>query len=373
MVMMATREEDEDEELLKGLTKEELAEFQDEMDEIDPDNELLPAAYRVPDQTEKEPTGPFDREHLIKYLKEEAANTEHTEELVPFEKKIRGKVWKGRERKKSDTPLLPDDLSEVLEGASEEELLEVAALLGIHGMLTTAQSEQVEADSAWESLRGSGLRKLKPGITKATKTKQYTDINAINELDLEAAMERLRSDDPSLVELNLNNHLDITETHLLEVGKLLKSNKYLTTLYLANTRMLDTPCKMIADALTTNKTLQHINLESNLLTREGVEALLEMLKVNSTLLELKIANQKQMVGHKTELMMGKVMAKNQTILRFGYKFESRGPRHTVNKHLIRNNDENRASRQVEEQKRRLEEGESIHLDGCVEEDEVSHV
>ena len=39
----------------------------------------------------------------------------------------------------------------------------LSAVLGIHGMLTTKQSEQVEADKAWESLKGSGLRRLKPG------------------------------------------------------------------------------------------------------------------------------------------------------------------------------------------------------------------
>ena len=35
-------------------------------------------------------------------------------------------MWKNKEKKKSNAPLLPDDLSEVLDCASEEELMELA-------------------------------------------------------------------------------------------------------------------------------------------------------------------------------------------------------------------------------------------------------
>ena len=63
---------------------------------------------------------------MIQYLREEAKNVDYGECYVPFEKKIRGKVWKNKEKKKSNAPLLPDDLSEVLDTASEEELMELA-------------------------------------------------------------------------------------------------------------------------------------------------------------------------------------------------------------------------------------------------------
>ena len=82
------------------------------------------------------------------------------------------------------------------------------------------------------------------GITKATKTKQFTDINAINELNLDAALNRLTSFDETLTELNLNNHKDITVEKLIIVANNLKTNKYLKTLYLANTQMTDSVCKV---------------------------------------------------------------------------------------------------------------------------------
>ncbi|XP_065660559.1 tropomodulin-1 isoform X2 [Hydra vulgaris] len=335
----------EDDELLTGLSKEELDEFNRELN--DPENELLPASQRAPDQTLLEPTGDFDREHLLTYLKEEALASENIEDFVPFEKKTRGRVWKAKEKKKSPILLLPDDLSDVLDMASEDDLIELAAVLGIHGMLNQKQSEQMEADKAWDSLKGSGLKKYKGGITKATKTKQYTDINAINELDLDKALTRLTSFDETLTELNLNNHKDITVEKLTLIADNLKENKFLKTLLLANTQMTDSVCKLFAEALIVNKTLESINLESNYLTRDGVSELLKMLEVNKSLKELRLDNQSQMMGHQLETKICKVLAKNQTLLRFGFTFQSRGPRHIANKYLMRNNDADRLVRQSE--------------------------
>jgi len=362
--MAATRTYDDDEDDLQDLTQEEIDELNDTID--DPDNELLPAGYRAPDQTTKVPTGPFDREHLIEYLKEEAKNVDYRGEgYVPFEKKIRGKVWKNKDRKKTNAPLLPDDLSEVLDTASEEELMELAAVLGIHGMLTQKESDIIDTDKAWDSLRGSGLKKFKPGITKATKTKTYTDINAVNELDLDAALERLKSEDPTLTELNVNNHMDMDVDKLTTIANCIRDNKHLKTLYMANTIMPDRVCKIVAESLKVNKTLETLNLESNEITREGMREMLKMLEVNTTLKELKLAGQSQKMGHQLELQMGKSVAKNHTLLRFGYNFDSRGPRHTVNKFIMRNIDADRDRRQKEEDERRLAAAEE-------EEDEDEH-
>ena len=94
---------------------------------LDQDN-LLPAGLQGDDQTTKTPTGPYDREKLMTYLKEEAELQPEISDpqFVPFEKKTRGRVFKAKERSKTSTPLLPDDLSDVLDAASEEDLLELA-------------------------------------------------------------------------------------------------------------------------------------------------------------------------------------------------------------------------------------------------------
>lgn len=59
-------------------------------------------------------------------MKQEALESEVGNDWVPYEKKTRGKVWKSKERKRDAAPMLPDELSDVLDDASEEDLLELA-------------------------------------------------------------------------------------------------------------------------------------------------------------------------------------------------------------------------------------------------------
>ncbi len=83
---------------------------------------------------------------------------------------------------------------------------------------------------------------------KGTKYKQYTDVNAVNELDLESAMKRLENDDAELEELNLNNHKDVTLEILSTVAGKLKTNQYLKRLYIANCRITDPVAKVRSDS-----------------------------------------------------------------------------------------------------------------------------
>lgn len=49
------------------------------------------------------------------------------------------------------------------------------------------------------------------------------------------------------------------------------------------------------------------------------------------------------MGHQCEVTITKVLAKNTTLLRFGFTFEGRGQRHTANKYIMRNNDSGKFS------------------------------
>lgn len=332
----------EDNALLDGLSAEDIAALK--LD-FDPENDLLPANERVPDQTEKSPTGPYDRTHLLEYMKTEALNSEVGHDYLPFEKKTRGKSWKPKPKKPAEeSNVLPNELTDVLENASESELMELAAVLGLHGMLNQNQSHEADADKAWKSLKGSGLKKYKPGVVKSAKYKKYTDINAVNELDLKNAMDQFENGDVSLEELNLNNHKDVTLEILSTVAKQLKTNRTLKRLYIANCQITDPVAKEFAEALMTNTTLEALNMESNYLTQVGVMELLKVIVNNTTLTELKLANQAQTSGHQLEAQIARTLEKNHTLVRFGFTFETRGPRHLANKYILRNNDAARKER-----------------------------
>lgn len=91
-------------------------------------NALLPVHERQGNQTDKENTGPFDRQHLLDHLEEQAKNEKERSDYVPYKKETRGKVWRPKEQpgRKEAAPLLPDDLSEVLDNATDEEMMELA-------------------------------------------------------------------------------------------------------------------------------------------------------------------------------------------------------------------------------------------------------
>ncbi|ERE90768.1 tropomodulin-4 [Cricetulus griseus] len=83
------RDIDEDE-ILRTLSPEELEQLDCELQEMDPENMLLPAGLRQRDQTKKSPTGPLDRDALLQYLEQQALEVKERDDLVPFtgEKKV---------------------------------------------------------------------------------------------------------------------------------------------------------------------------------------------------------------------------------------------------------------------------------------------
>ena len=67
----------------------------------------------------------------MEHLEEQAKNEKEREDYVPYKKEKRGKVWRPKDQpgRKEPEPMLPDDLSEVLDNATEEEMMELAGNL----------------------------------------------------------------------------------------------------------------------------------------------------------------------------------------------------------------------------------------------------
>lgn len=328
--------------LVETLSPEEIADLNAA---IDPENALLPVNERQANQTNKASTGPFDRQHLLNHLEEQAKNEKERDDYVPYKKETRGKVWRPKEKsaKKEPEPMLPDDLSEVLDNATEEEMLELAAILGVHSMLTQSQSNWAEKPDAGKALRGSGLKKYKPGLVKATKIKK-PDLTAVNELNVSKAMDQLKNNDPKLTSLNLNNHPEATAKVLQDIAEALLTNTSLKHVHLANTQMTDRIAKLFADVLNKNKTLETLNLESNFLTGVGIMEVMEALETNTTLQALRLSNQCSVIGSQVEQKMVNSLQKNKTLLNFGMSFDTQGPRIRAAELMLRNNDSIRQER-----------------------------
>uniref|UniRef100_A0A1A8I6M0 Leiomodin-1 n=1 Tax=Nothobranchius kuhntae TaxID=321403 RepID=A0A1A8I6M0_NOTKU len=162
-------------------------------------------------------------------------------------------------------------------------------------------------------------------------------------------LQQVRSNDPALTELNVNNSEVIKTKTLMEFAEALHNNSHIKTFALANCRADDHVAYAIAGMLRSNNTLTSVNLDSNLLTGKGILSLIQALQYNSTLTELRFQNQRHICGGKTEMEMVKILKENTTLLKLGYHFELAGPRMTTTNILSRNMDRQRQKR-LQEQK-----------------------
>lgn len=88
-------------------------------------------------------------------------------------------------------------------------------------------------------------------FVKGSKQKKDSSLYAVNELDLAVALEKLKSNDPNLTSLNVNNHKDIHKLNAIEaIIECIPSNTNLKALSMANTQMCDRHAKVRNDAST---------------------------------------------------------------------------------------------------------------------------
>ncbi|KAM9817059.1 tropomodulin-2 [Neosynchiropus ocellatus] len=320
---------DEDE-ILNKLSAEELKQLETALEEIDPENALLPAGMRQKDQTSKKATGMFDRERLLKYLEKEAMEYKDREDVVPFTGEKKGKVFvpktKPIESRKEDVTTLDPELEEALSSATDTELCDLAAILGVHTLVTSTQTYD-----------GTRSKDGYNNVIKGEKMNPVFD-EPPNPTNVEETLQRIKSNDSSLTEVNLNNIKNIPIPTLKDFAKAMERNTHVKKFSLAATRSNDPIAVVFSDMLRENKTLQSLNLESNFITGVGVQALVEALRDNETLTEIKIDNQRQQLGTTVEMEIAKMLEENNTIVKFGYHFTQQGPRSRAAAAITKNND-----------------------------------
>ncbi|NWV27100.1 TMOD4 protein, partial [Origma solitaria] len=136
------RDIDEDK-ILQELSPEELAQLDMELAEMDPENVLLPAGLRQRDQTQKSPTGPLDRDALLQHLERQALEAEERQDLVPFTGEKKGKPFVPKDTQQ-DVPheeqvTLEPELEEALANATDAEMCDIAAILGMYTLMSNKQ------------------------------------------------------------------------------------------------------------------------------------------------------------------------------------------------------------------------------------------
>jgi len=334
--------------LMKEMDEDTLQQLLCDIADMDPDNTMLPVGFRQRDQTAKEATGDLSRDKLMNFLEEEGSAVPDKEEEVAYEAgKKRGKVFKIPEKIISDNPYanessgkvdLEPEVEKALADATDLELTDLAAVLGLHKMLNNEQLYEAQASGGemvcTESWKDNTLCKMKTDII---------DESFVNETDIEDVMNKIKNNDASLDDVNLNN-LEISTEQLLEVVGAMKSNSSVKYFSIANTRANDEVAKACGAMLADNKSLEVFNCETNFITTNGIIAMIEPLRMNTNLVELRIANQRSKLANKAEENLMNVMEANNSIKKLGYTFSCPGPRHMVGSFITRNVDMARQKR-----------------------------
>jgi len=324
--------------LLQGLTAEEVEELNGD---FDPDNSLLPPAHRCRDQTTKLPTGPLNRKKLLAFLEKKAKEEKDWEEQKPYTGEKRGKVYVPKEPPKVENIVDEDvqtEWDDILSKATEEELVDLAAVLGFHGMLN-----QVQYNASIEDKEIVGGFK---GVARHQDLKLF-DEQAPNMTDYEDSLKKLSENDPKLKHLNLNNIKGIPKEKLIQIVQTLKTNTHLEILEMASVDATDFVAKALAEAMQENKTLEILNIESNFIGGESIVEILKGINCQKKLKEFRVDNQKPSVlGNQVEMAITKLIEDNDSILRFGIWFEFPDARVRVQEKIQKNNDLIRQARKT---------------------------
>uniref|UniRef100_UPI0037E81382 leiomodin-1 n=1 Tax=Semicossyphus pulcher TaxID=241346 RepID=UPI0037E81382 len=302
---------------------------------------------------------------LVSKMVEKQSKTQETPapESRPEEKKLKADEKKAEDKNKPDVKLerQPSERGDVQVKNDKAEKRTDREELVNHSDHVKEKEKKVEEnkeDSKGKAKKvdkteklGNCVAKNSPNSKAKEEEEEDEDSSMFDEL-----MEQVRSNDPALTELVVNNSEVIKTKTLIEFAEALHKNTHIKKFALANCRADDHVAYAIAGTLRGNKTITSINVDSNHLTGKGILALIQALQHNSTLTELRFQNQRHICGGKTEMEMTKILKENTTLLKLGYHFELAGPRMTATNILSRNMDRQRQKR-LQEQKQAQANGE----------------
>jgi len=350
-------------ELVDRLTP---GEIQSLLDECDPDDPHIPPSMRSNYKCEKAPTGALNKQALLDFINDQALNTPDIPDAVPFVPgTVRGKKWIPPPKPKDNTLNtlgiedsieldidLGDETEKALKGATTNDIIDLAGVLGLHSMMNQEQYHSAQSDK-WADRPDPSTGWS--GVTKATPLKKFPE-EAPNMTSPDDVLKKMKAGD--IKTANLNN-VPMGEEKALEIFQALRNNETLTELSMANTTLGDYGAANLAAALEANATLQKLNIESNNVSPQCLVKIFEAANVQQVLTQIKGSNQMaQFLGNKVEMAITKAVEGNKTIQRVGLHFEFGDCRNRVAVQLQKNLDRVRL--------RRIQQKLSLDNNGSVE-------
>uniref|UniRef100_A0A915IVD9 Tropomodulin n=1 Tax=Romanomermis culicivorax TaxID=13658 RepID=A0A915IVD9_ROMCU len=301
----------------------------------------MPPSQRCREQTKKQPTGPYKREYLKRFLEVQAKKQEDWKETVAFEAGTkRGRIWIPKETTSRDVEsedfdieLDDENIGPTLKGAREQDWIDLAGILGLHSLLNQTQYYNALAGKQQDPDDMSFT-----GIVKCMRPKKKPPEDEHNDTSLDDCVERLNNNDEKLTILNLNNLKEmLPRPKLKEILQAMCNNKHVKVFSLANTSCNDQDLEPLFDVLEKNDALRSLNIESNFLSGIFLAKLVGHLSNNKSLIELKAENQKSAsLGYTTEMEITEHVEQNDNLLRLGLSLRFMDSRHRIDEALERN-------------------------------------
>ncbi|NXL07760.1 TMOD4 protein, partial [Mesembrinibis cayennensis] len=236
-----------------------------------------------------------------------------------------------REIPREEQITLEPELEEALANATEAEMCDIAAILGMYTLMSNKQY--------YDAICSGNITNTE-GINSVVKPDTYKPVpdEPPNPTNVEETLRQIQANDGALEDVNLNNIKDIPISTLKAICEAMKTNTHVKKLSLVATRSNDPVASAVAEMLMENKTLQSLNIESNFITSAGMMSIIKAMYHNTTLSELKVDNQCQRLGDTVEMEMATMLEQCPSVVRFGYHFTQQGPRARAAIAITKNNE-----------------------------------
>ncbi|XP_067095379.1 leiomodin-3 isoform X2 [Osmerus mordax] len=347
-----------EEEAVEGVEEEEVIEeiIEEIVEVVEGDEEQEVEEEHVVELKDEEKVKPLEK------VTEPEHQTTDNSKLYPSEDKSTNTADTN-----SNVPLPPLKFEELTgekdtersESTSETPETEDTNTTTLSPSLTEQDPEEQKADESYKpqkeerKINKLNIPKLALGGIKLTSRPSGNDTN------LESSLDKIRNNNPTITEINLNNIENIPKEMLIDYVNALKKNKFVKTFCIANTGADENIAFTLANMLRENRSITTINIESNFITGKGIVAIMRCLQFNETLTELRFHNQRHMLGHHSEMEVSRLLKANNTLLKLGYHFEQAGPRMVVTNLLTRNLDRQRQLRNDEQKHQQLKEQKEV--------------
>uniref|UniRef100_A0A8C3UY79 Tropomodulin 4 n=1 Tax=Catharus ustulatus TaxID=91951 RepID=A0A8C3UY79_CATUS len=262
-----------------------------------------------------------DRDTL-QHLERQALEAEERQDLVPFTGEKKGKPFVPKrvapELPREEQVTLEPELEEALANATEAEMCDIAAILGMYTLMSNKQY--------YDAICSGDISNTE-GINSVVQPDRYRPVpdEPPNPTDVAETLQRLQNNDPELQDVNLNNIKVTPPCHCPQGSPRV-------------TRGRVPPWGAVAEMLEHNRSLQSLNLESNFITSAGMLRLLGAVGHSPSLRELRVDNQCQRLGDTVEMAMAATLEQCPSLLRLGYTFTLQGPRARAAAALTRNSE-----------------------------------